>query len=219
MIKTLVAVAFLGLNAYTYYAFSTEAVIPARETFESFPLELESWRCEVNQPIESRIVRKLGVSDYLNCVFEREAPAAVASVYVGYHEHQVREGAKSFAESSIHPPRHCLPGSGWNVMDAAIVPLELPGLPGGAEANRLIIAKGNSRQVVYYWYQSRGHVIARDWEKILRMFTDRARLGRTDGSLVRFTVPLVRGNEAEADAAFRDLASLLVPRLPDYVPN
>ena len=58
-----------------------------------------------------------------------------------------------------------------------------------------------------------------DWKKIVSLFWDRARMSRTDGALVRFTLPVVRGDEAKADAAFHDLAQHVVPLLPSYVPN
>ena len=48
---------------------------------------------------------------------------------------------------------------------------------------------------------------------------DRATKHRTDGSLVRFTVPLVPNHEDRAEATFRSLAPLVVERLPHYVPR
>ena len=100
------------------------------------------------------------------------------------------------------------------------MPLSIPGLPqDGAKAKRLVIAKGEARQLVYYWYQSRGRVIAEDWKKIVFMGLDRATRQRTDGSLVRFTVPIVRGDEERAEAAFRALAPQIVPLLPSHVPS
>ncbi len=58
--------------------------------------------------------------------------------------------------------------------------------------NRLVIAKGNQRQLTYYWYQSRGRVIAEDYMKMVHLFWDRATKSRTDGSLVRLTVEMYR---------------------------
>ena len=81
--------------------------------------------------------------------------------------------------TAIHPPEHCLPGSGWDVIDARIVPIDVGN---GGEAKRFVIAKGNLRALVYFWYHSRGHVIARGPEKIVRMFFDR-RDHRTDRRL------------------------------------
>jgi EpsI family protein len=102
------------------------------------------------------------------------------------------------------------------VIDSKIVPIDVG--PGG-EAKRLVIAKGSQRALVYFWYNSRGHVIARSHEKILWMFLDRARYGRSDGSLVRFTVPVVNGDVDAADKAFRDFAKNVTPLIPRFVPN
>jgi len=51
------------------------------------------------------------------------------------------------------------------------------------------------------------------------MFLDRARRGRTDGSLVRFTIPIRHGDIETAEAHFQELASMVTPLLSDYVPN
>ena len=91
-------------------------------------------------------------------------------------------------------------------------------LPNG-EIKRVVIAKGNQRSLVYFWYQSRGRVIARNHEKIFYMFLDRASSRRTDGSLVRFTIPIIRGDEEHAEETFRELVQQISPLLPDYMPN
>jgi hypothetical protein len=62
-------------------------------------------------------------------------------------------------------------------------------------------------------------VIADDWMKIVWLFWDRARLQRTDGSLVRFTVPMSRDGDAAADALFHELAPLVTRELPSYSPG
>ncbi len=84
----------------------------------------------------------------------------------------------------------------------------------------MVIAKGNVRRLVYYWYQSRGRVIAQDWQKIIYVGWDRATRGRTDGSLVRFTVLVTKdGGVAGAEAIFREIAPPVLSRLRAYVPE
>jgi EpsI family protein len=175
--------------------------------------------------MEEPIEKNLGVTDYHLCEWRRRggpgggAPRQV-SVYVGYNATQVREQGGGSDENSIHPPAHCLPGSGWDIIRLETVEMELPGLPQNpARVRRLHIAKGNARQLVYYWYQSNGRVIAEDWKKILYVGLDRALRGRTDGALVRFTAPILGGDEAAADAVIRELAPRVVAQLPDYVPD
>ena len=41
----------------------------------------------------------------------------------------------------------------------------------------------------------------------------------TDGSLLRFTMPIQRGNFDEADETFREFASKMAPELPRFIPN
>jgi EpsI family protein len=175
--------------------------------------------------MDEPVVRNLGVTDYHLCTWRRAGGdgsgiTPLMAVYVGYHATQIREEGGGSDENSIHPPAHCLPGSGWDIVHQETVSLDLPGLPQRpARVRRLVIAKGEARQLVYYWYQQVGRVIAEDWRKVVYMGIDRAWRGRTDGALVRFTVPILAGDEAAADAAFRELAPRLVDGLTAYVPE
>src|SRR5262249_57500271 len=119
-----------------------------------------------------------------------------------------------------HTPVHRLPGPGWDIIHNRTRPLEFPGLSDPrARAKRLIIAKGPARQLVYYWYQMQGRYIAEDWQKILFVGWDRATEGRTDGAIVRFTIPLRKNDDARAEAAFRHSAPPIAPPLPPYFPT
>jgi EpsI family protein len=223
MTKLAAALAFLALNFYTYHFLATQAVIPPRELFSRFPLELgEAWKCRGLTGMEENVRENLGVTDFLLCDFLNEERREIANVYVGYHASQVREEGGGAGENSIHPPAHCLPGSGWDFLSSATVPIDFPGLPQTpATAKRMVIAKGEERALVYYWYQSQGRVISEDWQKILYVGFDRATRGRTDGALVRFTIPIARGQggEERAEESFRSLARQVVAKLPDYVPQ
>ena len=220
MIKTLVAVAFVVLNFYTYNFLASDPFYPKRADFDTFPPELGEWACYEPLEISDEILANLGVSDYLACRFARPQDRVGIDVYIGYHASQVREEGGGAGENSIHPPAHCLPGSGWDIIKHQTVPITAAGLlQPNAKVKRLVIAKGNSRQLVYYWYQSRGRVISADWQKILFVGLDRALQSRTDGSLIRFTVPIVGNDEATAESAFQDLAPRILTLLPDYVPE
>jgi EpsI family protein len=220
VIKTLVAVAFVVLNFYTYNYMASDAVYPERQDFDSFPLDLGEWACIEPQQISDEVENNLGVTDYLVCRFARPDDRVGVDVYIGYHASQVREEGGGSGENAIHPPAHCLPGSGWDIIDNQTVPFSAPGIPQqDAKIKRLVVAKGNARQLVYYWYHSRGRVISEDWQKIIYVGLDRALQSRTDGSLIRFTVPIIGDDEAAAEAAFLDLAPRILTLLPDYVPE
>ncbi len=217
MTKLAVAFAFLALNFYTYHYLARNPVIPPRAVFADFPMELGAWSCPEQGTVDQEVWEGLGATDLFLCHYDAEGTRTV-SVYVGYHATQIREEGGGASENSIHPPAHCLPGAGWDIIQNETVPLEIAGLPANGQAKRLIVAKGEARQLVYYWYQSRGRVVAEDWQKILYVGWDRATRGRTDGSLVRFMVPIVQGDVDRAEKEFRQLSELVIPELGPYVP-
>lgn len=220
MLKALVALGFLVANLYIYHGFARAELFPPREEFAKFPLQLGDWSCPHHEFMNAETLANLGASDYLICEYRRAAPAGFVGVYVGYHETQIREEGGGSGENSIHPPKHCLPGSGWDIIGHQVVELDVPGLPQRpAMVNRMVIAKGDARQLVYYWYQTQGRVIADDWRKIVYLSWDRMLRQRTDGALVRFTVPVFHKDEDAAERQIHELASEIVPRLAAYVPN
>jgi EpsI family protein len=220
MLKPLVALGFLLTNLYIYHGFARVQVFPPRKDFAGFPLTVGAWHCPHRDFMDAATLANLGASDYLICNYQAGDSESPIGVYVGYHETQIREEGGGSGENSIHPPKHCLPGSGWDIIGHRVVDLDIPGLPQRpGPVNRMVIAKGDARQLVYYWYQTQGRVIADDWQKIAYLSWDRARSGRTDGALVRFTAPIIHKDEDAAERQIQQLANEIVPRLPDYVPG
>ena len=81
-----------------------------------------------------------------------------------------------------------------------------------------MIQKGLDRQVVLYWYQGRGRTVASEyWGKVYTVI-DSVRLRRSDGAMVRVTVPLGNSEDVALQAAL-DLAQKAVAALPEFVPN
>ena len=225
MTKLAVALAFVGFNFYVYQYLASDEVIPPRQTFETFPLEIGDWRCAGFEKMDAKSLRILGATDYLLCGYFDENTRESIGIYVGYHESQVRRGGGG-GETVIHPPEHCLPGAGWDIIDSRREPISFPGLPAGTGlrdsgplAKRFVIAQGEQRQLVYFWYQGQGRVISANQDVILFRFWDRASKGRTDASLVRFTTTIHRGDVAGAEARFQRFAAELVPLLPAYLPE
>lgn len=219
MMKIAAALAFLALNFYTYHYMAREAVVPPRSLFADFPMTLAGWRCPEQGSVDPEVWRGLGATDLFLCNYIQPDANALVSVYVGYHATQIREEGGGASENSIHPPAHCLPGAGWDIIDNQTVDLDIAGLPSeNGSGKRLIVAKGDARQLVYYWYQSRGRIIAEDWQKVLYVGWDRATRGRTDGSLVRFMIPVRQGDIERAESEFREISELVIQQLESYVP-
>ena len=152
-----------------------------------------------------------GASNYLLRFFTDSASSRGFSVYVGYYAHQ-RNG------KTIHSPKNCLPGSGWEPLSADIRQVEVPG--GSVAINRYVLAQGGERALVYYWYQGRGRVAASEYQVKWELLRDAALRARTEEAMVRIVVPLgAAEDDAAADLLADNTVRELVPELRRVLPS
>ena len=89
--------------------------------------------------------------------------------------------------NTMHSPQNCLPGAGWSMSGHRHI--QIAGPSGPLIVNLYIISKGTDRQVVLYWYQAHGRVVASEYWAKVYLVTDAISMNRTDGSLVRVITP------------------------------
>jgi EpsI family protein len=86
--------------------------------------------------------------------------------------------------------------------------------------NRYVVQKGLDRQLVLYWYQSHGRVVASEYWGKFYLIRDAVRLNRTDGALVRVITPVGDdGDEARAEQTAIRFVKALFPVLGSYLPT
>ena len=131
-------------------------------------------------------------------------------MYVGYYASQ-RTG------DTIHSPKNCLPGAGWDPVQSGYIKISIPG---GRQivVNEYVIQQGLDKQLVFYWYQGRGRVIASEYSGKFWMVADAISRNRTDGALVRLVTPMNDG-EVHARARLVSFTQLLFPQLESIIPN
>jgi EpsI family protein len=115
--------------------------------------------------------------------------------------------AQQRAGESMHSPKHCLPGSGWEIwrQDSALV------LVNGIQVrvNKDYIQNLGKRMLMFYWYQSRNRVVASEYVGKLLLARDTLMTGQTAAAIVRVTLPDVPSAELRG-AGF---ASELIPEV------
>jgi EpsI family protein len=201
---TLAAV-FVCAGAIVQVAGRRDAAV-VRSSLAELPRTIDSWRGTDAEPFADDVVATLGVDDYVNRRYERAG--LPISVYIGYYANQ-RSG------DAIHSPRNCLPGTGWQPVGSGAAHIRAGGET--VTVARYEIAKGLDRQVVLYWYQGRGRVVAGEYANKAWLMLDAARSGRSSGGLVRLIAPVVTSSDqalAEASA----FAAALLPHLSGYLP-
>jgi EpsI family protein len=193
------------VNAWSYLG---EAHVE-RKALKDFPQTIGAWqRTGTDQILDDETLKVLKASDYLLRDF-RKPQGPVANLYVGYYATQ-RTGA------TYHSPLNCLPGSGWQLSEPGKATI---GLPDGSSfvANKYVIENGEHKSLMIYWYQGRGRNVASEyWGKVYTVF-DSVRLRRSNGAMVRVTVP-VRGSVEDAEKAAIEFSSVASVVLPEFVP-
>ncbi len=188
-----------------------DAVV-SRVSLDEFPVDLGPWRGQRDR-IEEIYLEKLDLTDYVIADYVDDRNRRV-NFYAAYY-------ASQRAGESAHSPQSCLPGGGWKINE--ITRQRIDGLlpdGGSIEVNRVQMQMGESRVLVYYWFQQRGRVITNEYLVKWYLLLDGLRRNRTDGALVRLTTVIDAGEDwRDGDERLIDFMRNAVPLLPDYVPD
>lgn len=205
-------VCVMAIGATAVLAGARRAELPVERTpFASFPMTLDGWKAQDDPPLDDDIVKVLGVDDYLSRIYYKSG--AAVGLYMGFYGSQ-RQG------DTIHSPLNCLPGAGWEPVSADRVTIANVDNAGrNIEINRYVVQKGLDRQLVLYWYQSHGRVVASEYWSRALLINDAIRLNRTDGALVRVIAPIIDNNADAAEALAVSFVRALFPALPGYLPE
>ncbi|MCG8026187.1 MAG: VPLPA-CTERM-specific exosortase XrtD [Candidatus Thiodiazotropha endolucinida] len=196
----------------SFYVQSQQAILPERQDFSGFPMQIENWRGNENR-LEDIYLKSLKLDDYLIGNYA-DSMGSVVNFYIAYY-------ASQQAGSAAHSPRSCIPGGGWEIEQVTQVDLADIQVSGEAlNVNRLVIKRGEYKQLVYYWFQQRGRVMTNEWLVKWYLFFDGLTKRRTDGALVRLTTSIGVGEEwADGDKRLVDFSGKVVPLLDQYIPD
>jgi EpsI family protein len=123
-----------------------------------------------------------------------------ADVFIAYYAQQ-RSG------ESMHSPKHCLPGAGWEIWDYAST--DIPVGDHSVAVNKYSISHESQRMLVLYWYQSKSRIVASEYLGKVLLARDALFQHSTAGSIVRIIVPDRPGALGEG----RSLAAAIIPQV------
>jgi EpsI family protein len=155
--------------------------------------------------------RVAGMTNYLLRYYTPRATNATpwVQVYVGYYDHQTQG-------RTIHSPKNCLPGAGWEPLASRTS--EIATASGPQTVNRYLLKNKAERALVLYWYQGRGRFQANEYLVKWNLLRDAALRRRTDEALVRIVVP-VTGTEDEAFRLASSMANALMSAVTRALPS
>jgi EpsI family protein len=176
--------------------------------FSSLPLQLGDWNSQ-----------EYFFSDETNQVLKADTYA--------FRKYTSREGKELWLfvayfksqkyGSQIHSPKNCLPGSGWKIMSRKKILIKTD-TGSDLKVNKLLISDKLSREVMYYWFQTRSGIITSELGLKLDLVFNSLKRAPTDAAFVRINLPLNQLSEKEAQLVLEDFLKVFYPKIEETLP-
>lgn len=210
--RVLIIITLLAATWYTLQTTSQVTATPIKKSLSLFPHQIADYHLSNSFQSSAGVIEMLGVDDYIQYNYIDEANTYI-NLYAGFYKAVGVSG-------SYHSPKNCLPGGGWGIDTVKKVVLET-GIENKRQStvSEMLIRNGAEYQVVIYWYQNRGRIIASEyWEKIY-LVLDALFKGRRDGTFVRIMTVAQDGDIKGAEARIKSFAEQVMPLLDQYLPG
>jgi len=190
--------AFVLLSATLAASKLSEPRVPQvlAQPLNTIPWNIAGFAGTPDPPLSPDSLHKLSADSYLLRSYRKEATEA--DLFIAFY-------ARQRAGESMHSPKHCLPGSGWEIWRYGSTDIPVNGRR--VTINEYSINHGGDRRVVLYWYQSKSRIIASEYFGKLILARDALLQNSTAGSIVRIIVTDRPGALQEG----RGFAAALVP--------
>lgn len=202
----------LASTAILLQARNRAEILPAHDPLASFPMKIGSWS-GTDLEISRDIRDVLGAGEFLvRSYHDPSLEQPNVDLFLAYFPSQ-RSG------DTLHSPKNCLPGFGWTPLRSSQIMLSLPGHE-PFPANRYVVAKGNERRLVVYWYWAHNRGVASEYWAKFYLVLDSLRMNRSDGALVRLVTPILPDeHRGAADERLHAFAQDIGGSLNSYVPR
>lgn len=184
---------------------------PIKQPLNNFPVHLNEWTTISSRKSTEDVIKLLGVDDYIEYNYANPE-GRIINFYAAFYESVGTGGG-------YHSPKNCLPGGGWGI--DSVKTIEVPQVNGKPPLtiSEMLIRNGNEYQIVVYWYQNRGRIIASEyWEKIY-LVLDAILMKRRDGTFVRLMAPVQGNNIAQTEQQLQRFAGLAMAELTNFLPG
>jgi EpsI family protein len=171
---------------------------PLAQPLTSIPTQIDGWTGTSGQDLSDEVQGVLKASSFLSRVYRRGG--STVELFIAFY-------AEQRAGESMHSPRVCLPGNGWEI--GGYGSEKVPVGDQRYTINRYVVEKGMERMTVLYWYQSRSGIVASEYLGKVMLIKNTILDGATAGSIVRLTFTDRPGAIPEAVG----LASHLIPEV------
>jgi|LGOV01.1.fsa_nt_gb EpsI family protein len=188
--------------------FHRDVAVPVNRSLTEIPKKQGDWRMVSQTRFDDQVLEVLKPTDYLARSYVDRAGNRVG-LYLGYHGGGPESG-------SIHSPKHCLPGSGWQEVSTEVSQMAV------AEQNinlvRAVYQNGYSRELFVYWFQVKGKTLANEYSLKLAEIVNSIFYNRRDSAFIRLSVSY-EGDPNQAIALAESFVQDFYPHIAAVLPQ
>lgn len=204
--------AVLIFQAALFYGTSRGENTLGARPLRDFPRDFSGWTMAQEGYVDDETQAVLKADDTLTRLYANPKFLVRPNLFVAFFKTQ-RTGA------APHSPKNCLPGAGWERLKDDYLDVSIPGVAEPIRVNRYIVAKGEARSLVLYWYQSPNRVVASEYKAKMFTVADAIRYNRTDTALVRVVIPVIGTDDNAAQQEAIDFVQSFFVPLRKYLPS
>jgi EpsI family protein len=191
--------ALLAIGVFFVFQTRSQMAMPLAQPLSTVLQGLEGQYLVQHQKVSDEERRVAGMSDYTARIYRHADSTVAFTTLVSYYEKQAQG-------KTIHSPRNCLPGAGWEILNGAPRVVYSGGT--AYRVNRFVLKNGAATSVAYYWYQGRGRVASNEYVVKWNLLRDAALVGHTEEALVRIVVPVVTPSKTVVKPTEMDAAAM-----------
>jgi EpsI family protein len=197
---------FVALIAYTYaLRYRSAAPLPA-PPLESIPTQIGGYVGE-GEEADPEVLDILGADATIFRTY-RSGPRDAVWLYIAYF-------ARQHENSQIHSPKHCYPGSGWNIVEEGPTSLVIDGCD--VPIKHLVLSNGAERQYVLYWFSGADGIITNEYALKWHQMKN-SLFGRSQATaFVRFSTRMAENGGDEARGRLVRFAETLAPHIEEVL--
>lgn len=168
---------------------------PLAQPLTAISRQIGVWTGSDDPSLPTRIAESLAATSYISRTYRYGG--RFVNLFVAFYANQ-RAG------ETMHSPKYCMPGGGWEMIDSHGATVTVGRTP--VAVNNYLLLKSGERMRMLYWYQGQDRVIASEYLGKAFLVWDAMRHGQTAGSIVRVTLP----EDPEAVAVGLDFSSQVI---------
>ncbi len=199
------------LSIVTIITYFLSNDVPAQQKTvyaKQLPLFVNGWTGE-DIEVNNRTLEILETNDVLMRDYKKDQdpPVQLCIVYA------------SSNRKVSHPPEICYSGSGWSLEEKRPVVFsiksdEYPEF----SAIKLIIEKGDQKQLVLYWYKCKSEYATNYYRQQINIVKNEIITGKSTSGMVRISTPVVNNDENIAMMRAQRFSMNMLPLITKYLP-